>query len=515
MRRKLPLISDYKEREADASKDEHIINAYLERAQGDSFDIVKRPGLTHLTSPHATYIGHGLYYDEQGQKTLYVLYDGTNWDLYQIEPDGTATKLDDIPNSTIAQDVFSHWTRAGTSSGSDLVVFGISTQGFIWNGTAVSEISDADFDGFSRGIAYLDGYVFASAGATIQNSNLNDATAWDATDTITPQTMNQNLGIVWITNHKNHVVAFGKSSIEFFYNAGNPSGSPLSPRRDILYTNIGAWDTNTTFSLATNPRKGIANIDKGERIAFVSHNKEGKIGVHLLENFELIKISNSYIDRYLNQDWETTQRNPMISSFVIDGKTFICLSVRAYNSTVEYYKSWVYDLETGLWSEWQSDSNILTGGAFEVVDSAGLVHAGGSENPLPTGSAVQMSDGEIYQMDSGAYQDTDSTSTARDITVEIVTPKYAGSDGTHGLRKFQNTLKLVCDRPSSSVNVAVSWTDDDYQNFTTAVNLDISSPANKIAGMGSFYERAYKFVHADNSSWRVKHAEADINTGLQ
>lgn len=521
----IPLVFDEVQRSrSDADKDAHIKNAYITK-EGEAIIVNKRPALDYFGTSLNTYMAQGIYTtkNDNNTQTLFLYWDGTDWDLYAMDGDGSTSKLDDVPAfSGDDSDFIVNWAEAGFDGTYYQIAFSMGSTAFVWDfsSSTTTEISDANFTGAAAGLVWLDGYLFACQGREIENSNLNDAFTWNAIDFIVPQTMSST-GVNKIALHHNHIAALGANSIEFFRNAGYPTGSPLAVRKDIVITDVGMYKRQavTGDSLATG-QQSFVDLDGGNTGAFVSYSKAGYLGVHLLKDFKAIKISNTKIDRYLNyEDIEAQPRYPSISSVNVNGKILVILTIRDYIGSTENAISFAYDMETGLWSEWDVDSNIHSSGAFNIVSSAPLNYSGSSESKIPLGTVVQFVDGKLYFLDDDLYQDEDSSATARDITVEIQTPRYVGVDyrgsPAFGLRKFLRELKIICDRPSSSTNVAISWSDDDYQNFSSAVNLDISDPASRITGLGSFYERAFKLTHTANSSFRARSLVGYMDTGDQ
>jgi len=153
---------------------------------------------------------------------------------------------------------------------------------------APTRITDANMPGnngeiLARGVVSLAGYVFLlDINGNIHNSDLNDMTTWTATSFIQRQ-RKSDIG-VYIGAHGGGIVYIGTKSIEFFYLNPNPPavGSVLSRREDVFY-DIGTPYPNTVYQ-------------DGDRIYFVGTSKSGVVGVYMLENFQLTKISDNGLD---------------------------------------------------------------------------------------------------------------------------------------------------------------------------------------------------------------------------
>ncbi len=78
--------------------------------------------------------------------------------------------------------------------------------------------------------------------------------------------------------------------------------------------------------------------------------------------------------------------------------------------------------------------------------------------------------------------------------------------------KFMSRLLVVGDRYlGSSLNI--SWTDDDYQTFSTPRAVDMSLERPVLHRLGRFLQRAFKMVFTQNAPLRVEHFEVDFNIG--
>ena len=80
-------------------------------------------------------------------------------------------------------------------------------------------------------------------------------------------------------------------------------------------------------------------------------------------------------------------------------------------------------------------------------------------------------------------------------------------------RKFMSELTLVGDKYSSSNQLTVYWSDDNYLNFNTGVVVDMASSRPRINRLGSFRRRAFKFVHYGNNPLRLEAFEYQVTPG--
>ena len=66
---------------------------------------------------------------------------------------------------------------------------------------------------------------------------------------------------------------------------------------------------------------------------------------------------------------------------------------------------------------------------------------------------------------------------------------------------------------TSPTNLAISWSDDDYQTFTTPRNLDISAERFRLTRLGTFSRRAWKYAFTANQPFRAEALELNVETG--
>ena len=209
--------------------------------------------------------------------------------------------------------------------------------------TVYAEITDVDFPPkqtpaltLVHGAVGFKGrlYVMDSDG-TIWNSASEDPTSWNGGDNIVAE-YTEDRGEC-ITEHKNHICAIKKRTIEFFYHAGNPTNSPLSVRQDIFY-DIGSI-------------VGESVTSSNDVTYFVGFTSTGDKGVWTINNFTLEKISNPDMDMKLAPLGDISiAYGATVESH---GRTFYMM-----NSGLQEY---VYDSFTKLWYEWELTEESKTG----------------------------------------------------------------------------------------------------------------------------------------------------------
>lgn len=475
----------YRNGDVTAQRDLQIVNMYYDTVFQDSQNrqsvkrLKKRPGLADttyaLTKTSASDEIRGYFYDTDQN----ALYWAVNNKVYSVTPDsGSSTRTVCALATSSGQVGFCSYLKSDNtryviiSDGTDLWVdnYGITT---------CTEVVDADLPTPHMPCpVYIDGYVFLIKEDTgdIYNSDLDDPTSWTPGDFITAEISSDYL--LRIVKARNYLVAFGYNSLEFFYDAGNTSGSPLS-RNDSPFRKIGYVG-------------GMCTI--GDVNYFVGQDDNTNIAVYQLDGFDVKKISNSVVERTL-QTYSTAQNTKSRVSLTtlghcisVDGHTFYMLCT----STT----TWVYDVLEKEWYEWKNSS-----GTGLDVEAAW---------PMYNGSMYLAIGGKtvISVLSPATFQDFGSNYTCR-YTSELI-------DGNTLNWKYCHRLALDCSQEATSgtSNITVSWSDRDWKDTPTvsrSVNAYSISP--HIHKLGRFRKRSFRFEYADNAPLWLRSFTLDINVG--
>jgi len=438
--------------------------------------IIKRKGIR---------LAHGLYYwlNNYTAATITMEYDSsaTEWKLYNDSTTAIYT-LTGITHTRTA----SHFSAAEfIHSGSEYLIVNAHTS---FSGEQlyalddhlnVTHITNA-LHGYPAvgsgnypvpGVVELDGYIFSGfIDGKIYNSNLNDYTTWTATDFITAERKKDVSR--YICKHNNNICLMGSESIEFFYDAGNPSGSPLARREDVYY-DIGVATTNY---LADHP-----SADSNDHmIAFIGSRGYAAgtqtLGVYVIENFRLKKISTPSIDKRVGQ----YDRVKIIS--LVDREIIMVNE----DTTGDTY---VYDTMTGLWYFWDF-ANISS----DTVD----YQITGAHHKY----FIEYDTGRIYSFTEGLFKDGGSEGYGTPYSV-IQTSWW---DGGSMANKFFHTLSLVAvtsDESGAGDVITVKWRDNINDAFTSGRDIDMryNRPIHRL---GSARKRQWQFTHHNDGTFHLE-----------
>lgn len=380
-----------------------------------------------------------------------------------------------------------------------------------YDGTTDTTISDADYPSATiLGSAYLDGFVYvADIDGAIYNSDLADSTSWTATNFISA---NRNNDVaVWLGKHHDNLVLISSNSIEFFYDAGNPSGSPLRRRTDVFYSKLGGLRPPISGGAYSYSRP-VCQI--GEDIYFIGHEEEGSLGLYRIKNFAVERISTPYLDKQLALTASLySSNNVILSAFHIAHKEFI--TIASMNSSIDQVLLYdvgakiVTDLESNLTQFTGSNKNKLNiSHAFNLLykTTSGATLTNDPAAPIfVTRSGYLCSLTPNISLDYDAY----SASTGYDIDLVIRTPEW---DADTSKYKFVYELRLDSDL-NSSESVDISWTDDDYITFTTARSLSLI-PGRKLSRLGRTTRRAWQLEYSGQEYLQFNALEAKASLGF-
>lgn len=354
----------------------------------------------------------------------------------------------------------------------------------------------------ARGVATMDGYAFfLMTTGELFNTELQEPTHIPASNyTLANRYPDIKM---YLTKHAQHIVVIGTQGIEFFYNAGNPLGSPLSRRNDIMYP-VGCAARNTACTLH-------------DVTIFVGGTTDSaNLGVYMLAGTKLEKISvpalESYLQINVSQTWDlVTLNSHMFAEFIEahDHTIYILTVINSSNNAVTF----VYDLNAKRWYQWyiqDRDGRLDTSGGktgLEWVNTATndmLDIIGWSRTDNTNVPYVQLSTGEIYKWPKNTYS-SDLGSTAIEMIIQTENNAY----GTQ-LRKHFNAMYFNCAKVGTSNNISIQYSDDDGVTWSTARTVNLNSYYPVATRWGQARRRQWKFTHTDGYAVRLQAIELEV-----
>jgi len=470
MAKPIPFVGPPGQRDV-SNFDQRFVNVLFEVEKNANpaqypINCVKRPGLSSSTQPFGgAATGRGIYYWAATGK------------IYSVFGTSTYANASTLV-STMATSSGRVWfAESNVLSGNQLLYISDGLDNYVITSTdvvtQVDESDDAQYPTPNTGpIVYLDGYLFqGQSNGKLWNSELNASSSWLAADYVPVDTHGGALEAHLL--QKDQIAAFTKNRVEFFFNNGNPTNSPLL-----------RIDQNTLgFGIASKASLAWA----GETACFVSENSangDGGRSVYMMQSLQNVKeISDPPLNRILAAEGQSISS---CSAWMerLSGHLVYCLNLASAD------RSFVYDIEAGMWSEAESATSTRLN----------LVSATSKDGTV---FAQHATDGRIYTFQPTVYQDNGTN-------FEVVLQTSRSNFGSH-LKKYETELGLVGDTSTGTVSVAVS--DNDNSSFTTVGTIDMGSQFKTITRLGAFYSRVHRFTFAANAPFRVQAFMPEIRVG--
>ncbi len=338
--------------------------------------------------------------------------------------------------------------------------------------SAVAKIIDADFPtDIVGGFVELDGYIgIMSYTGRFYNSDLNTFMSWAATGYLTCSKYSDAGRCA--ARCQNMIAAFSVSSLEFLWNAGNPTGSPFS-------------SSDRSVGARTIPPQYGSSIAQANGTLYWVGNDNN---IYAMEGFSPKKISTNGLERM--SDNVSVNTGAYVTAFSYNRKTYINI----YGVS----KTFWYCVDDDTWTQ----TSVGTGATYAADGQGNFTY-------YTIGSIT----GKIFILPSGhdagyppVFQDNGSAYT---MTVQIATDM-----GTQNCKQATE-LRLVGDVQSSGT-LDISYSDDDGATYSTARSMPLTSIAEmRITRLGSWYgSRLWKFQHSANTPFRAKQIEIDYTEGV-
>lgn len=327
------------------------------------------------------------------------------------------------------------------------------------------------------GLIYLDGYVFAmdQQGQIFQSNNENP-NIWGPLN-YTSAVSEADKGKA-IARHLNYIVAFKEWTADFFYDAGNESGSVLAINQSA-HMEIGCADGNS-----------IQNPE--QTLIWMATVVEGGRAIMLLDGLSPRQISTKAVETFLNASNLTGTYSWL---YKIAGHTLYGLVLTDQNVTL------VYDIQEQEWHTWTTSKDFIGGG--ENYFECSFV----TQFPFNSGNfyVLDAINGLVFTLSPNNYVDPFGPIRMRIVTDRMDFDTYAFKTG-YGLTIFGDNIKDV---------MQVRHTEDDYENWSQYRNIDLNLQKPCLYQLGRFRRRAYEFLYTGYQPLRLEKVEFNINGRLE
>lgn len=459
----------FRDGDTSVQRDLQIVNMFYDRVSQEnktrSSILKKRPGLAStiysFSKVSASNPIRGSFYDAPQNAFYWVVLDR----VYVVNPDvGTSIRTVTTLTTTTGYVGFCSYLK-GDNTRYICITDGIELWIDAYATTTCTKVVDPDFPTPHQPYpVYIDGYLLLIKTGTgdFYNSDVDNPFGWTAGNVLSAE-INADYALR-LFKVKNYLTVFGTSSIEYFWNAANTSGSPFSrndsPTRNLGYVTGGVQIEDTVY--------------------FVGQDNNKNLAVYALNSFKVDRVSTPVVDRTLQTRGSTSNVKAPVTlnsdgfSISVDGHTFYIL--------VTPQTTWAYDIDDKFWYEWKNSSN--TGLQIEAV--------WGMYNGAVYCAVAGQSSFSIFA--TSVYQDFSSNFTCRYTTEDL-------EFGT-GNWKVANKLYITASKHLGTgiSPLTVSWSYDDWapDGPTGTRNINVFSNSPFITRLGRFRNASYRFEYTDN-----------------
>lgn len=483
--------------DASGNYDTLFQNALIEPIGQEYFQVLKRDGIEQVTLPAGGQVGPmiGTYFwdSKSGNPFIITVTIGASnvgfCNVYNVDPvTGTIgfTSSTSLAN-TVRYDTEVFFEEFLYDNGTVDLFFTIPAGLYriVVAGTVTGPVPTGIAAGGNP--VFLDGYLFLCTNSDIFNSNLNDPLTWSASNFISVESYPDKLRMILRVG--TYIVALGTESTQYFYNAANPTGTPLAANVGAT-KKIGLIGGLTTF---------------GDQAFFIGTSGSGAPSLYTLQGLKIEELTSYPFSRFWVGQGYTydTGSYPKGSILLLNGHSVYYVHTPVTPSTIPPTTtptgvSYYYDLETKLWSKltYQSTAFLLTQSAWSAAIARGFKRQ--------TYFNI-MNDNNLYRFSPTIYRDNG-------VNFEVKFRTRFDNYGTQRM-KFGNRLVLVADMTSSASNMTVSWTDNDFQSFTATRTIALNNAYQQLYALGAFRARGWEFTYADNFPMRWRSVELDYTQG--
>jgi hypothetical protein len=336
---------------------------------------------------------------------------------------------------------------------------------------------------------YLDGYLFGLTGATIANSNLNDPTTWSASNFLAVDSYADT--VLRLARVGPYIVAFGGESIQYFYDAANPTGTPLG--------------VNTGATKRIGYLGGLASI--GDDILFIGSANQSNPTLYRMSGLKVEALASFPFSRFWVTQGTKYDISVAPSGSILDLNGHNVYYVRTPSTPFPVGSSvpnpligdsYIYDLDSSIWSKL----------GYKALDYYLIMSTTTYASAIGVAKMTYVNilgDSTIHRFNPAIYQDDG-------VNFEVKFRTRMLDFGTRR-KKFGSRFLVAGDQTSSSSLAQFSWSDDDYKTTSTPRSVDMQYSYQQLYALGSFYARSFTMTYSDNFPMRWQTLELDYDQG--
>lgn len=470
----VPLVSVDDQRASATSIDDIMINflpEIVENLDGSrSITVFKRNGSSETIATTGSGVIRGIYsWDSVGK--FYVVIDRDIY-IYTISTYALNATLTNAFSTGTGPVGFTEFLY---STGTSVLM--------CTDGTTLNKITSANAIAASATVAgtvgthvpnpiYYDGYLLLVKSNTgdCYNSDNDDPMTWTAGNYITAEISPDDVSQIAKIN--NYFVLFGRHSIEYFYDVGNPTGTPFA-RNDVFVKNIGY-------------KYNIYNLvaQYGNRLFFAGYKESSSLDIFSLEDFKAESITTPAVRRWLESLGSTVYMNVV----TLNGHDLLVVASGD--------RCFYYDIKLNFWGRLSYKDSTTT---FNLKLSTTVLN-----DNIQTTVFCTTDSNAILTFDNGVYQDSSTNFPC------IIRTKPFNFGTNH--QKYLSSVTILADRKDVG-EILIEASDDDYQTYPISRTVDLAQEHPNAQQWGRFRKRAFRVTYNTNNPLRLHSLELDINMG--
>ena len=337
---------------------------------------------------------------------------------------------------------------------------------------------------------HLDGFAFQMDNSNrIRNSSVNSLALWGTNDFVTKaQEQDYPVGLARLGNV---LLAFGRESVQGYYNAGRKTASPLAPIKQIN-AKIGMAAPNGGFTNFLNPRNGDRSYYAvvNNRLFFVGRSGGEGRGLYAFDGSKFDKVSPPFIDKIIQGALVASDAQFLnVSPMTVYDQAAVSIGFSHPTTTPQrwlmYFPAWNDWFEwTSLASQPHGDGQFFPGiGGQGVADDLFTFAIGGTQERTVDGNTVIVGGTSSYTMLHQLKLPKEDNGKAR--------MDFAGLVGDTAL-----------DNPNANVSTSLSY--DGYSTFTYAGAINMSGQDKSLSRLGAFKECEVKLEYSGSTQIRLE-----------